>query len=156
MNSGRSPWVSCWTVRNPKWSLSTILQRKWVWVIIIKIIFMNPILMNDGLQSLCSDLIKISFEYPSLPPVLGGELLVDLRAALLCGCLFGGCQELVPSGRGDNKLSVARKPHKGQVCDSGGQQSGFGKGSCNYDRRWVWFCLFVGCMKRREIKKGRK
>lgn len=97
--------------------------------------FMNPILMNDGLQSLCSDLIKISFEYPSLPPVLGGELFVDLRAALLCGCLFGGCQELVPSGRGDNKLSVARKPHKGQVCDSGGQQSGFGKGSCNYDRR---------------------
>lgn len=64
--------------------------------------------------------------------LVGGELLVHLRATLLRGRVLGGGQELVPSGRGDNKLSLAGEPHKGQVRDSGGQQSGFGEGTRNY------------------------
>lgn len=72
---------------------------------------------------------------------VGGELLVDLRAALLCGRLLGGGQKLVPGGRRDNKLSVARKHHKGQVCDFGGQQSGSGEGSRNYHSGWVVLSL---------------
>lgn len=63
---------------------------------------------------------------------VGGELPVHLRAALLCGCVFRGGAQLLPRGRGDNKLLVAREHYKGKVCDSGGQQSGFGEGACNY------------------------
>lgn len=57
---------------------------------------------------------------------VGGKLLVNVWAAWLCGCLFDSHTQLFPCVGGDHQLFVARKCHTGQVCNSRGQQGGFG------------------------------